>query len=148
LAAFQSRKVSGSQHLELREEIEKLLESGLAPSQFEISSLAQKFRLNSTDVEKIYRDRERQLEKDDQRLDRKRDIEKLLKISDRKLTLEKYLHPSLAEPIKKVSTWMGVDPEAVLTHLLPIAAGLINPNSRVVAKRCINFVEPLLIYSG
>src|SRR4028119_117414 len=133
---------------ELREEIEKLLESGLAPSQFEISSLAQKFRLNSTDVEKIYRDRERQLEQDDQRLDRKRDIEKLLKISDRKLTLEKYLHPSLAEPIKKVSSWMGVDPEAVLTHLLPIAAGLIHPGSRVVAKECIDFVQPLLIYSG
>ena len=133
---------------ELREEIEKFLESGLAPSQFEISSLAQKFRLNSTDVEKIYRDRERQLEQDDQRLDRKRDIEKLLKISDRKLTLEKYLHPSLAEPIKKVSTWMGVDPEAVLTHLLPIAAGLIHPGSRVVAKECIDFSQPLLIYSG
>ena len=133
---------------ELRQEIEKLLESGLAPSQFEISELAQKFRLNSTEVAKICHDRERQLEQDDQRLDRKRDIEKLQKISDRKLTLEKYLHPSLAEPIKKVSAWMGVDPEAVLTHLLPIAAGLINPNSRVVAKRCINFVEPLLIYSG
>ena len=133
---------------ELRQEIEKFLESGLAPSQFEISSLAQKFRLNSTDVEKIYRDRERQLEQDDQRLDRKRDIEKLLKISDRKLALEKYLHPSLAEPIKKVSTWMGVDPEAVLTHLLPIAAGLIHPGSRVVAKECIDFVQPLLIYSG
>jgi CRISPR-associated protein Cmr3 len=133
---------------ELRQEIEKLLESGLAPSQFEISELAQKFRLNSTDVEKIYRDRERQLEKDDQRLDRKRDIEKLLKISDRKLALEKYLHPSLAEPIKKVSAWMGVDPEAVLTHLLPVAAGLIHPGSRVVAKECIDFVEPLLIYSG
>jgi CRISPR-associated protein Cmr3 len=133
---------------ELREEIEKFLESGLAPSQFEISSLAQKFRLNSKDVEKIYRDRERQLEQDDQRPDRKRDIENLLKISDCKLTLEKYLHPSLAEPIKKVSTWMGVDPEAVLTHLLPIAAGLIHPGSRVVAKECIDFVQPLLIYSG
>jgi CRISPR-associated protein Cmr3 len=133
---------------ELRQEIEKFLESGLAPSQFEISSLAQKFRLNSTDVEKIYRDRERQLEQDDQRLDRKRDIEKLLKISDHKLTLEKYLHPSLAEPIKKVSTWMGVDPEAVLTHLLPVAAGLIHPGSRVVAKECIDFSQPLLIYSG
>jgi CRISPR-associated protein Cmr3 len=139
---FQAPNIS-----ELRQEIEKLLESGLAPSQFEISELAQKFRLNSKDVAKICHDRERQLEQDDQRLDRKRDIEKLQKISD-KLTLEKYLHPSLAEPIKKVSAWMGVDPEAVLTHLLPIAAGLINPNSRVVAKRCINFVEPLLIYSG
>jgi Protein of unknown function (DUF3987) len=140
---FQAPNIS-----ELKQEIEKLVESGLAPSQFEISELAQKFRLNSKDVAKICHDRERQLEQDDQRLDRKRDIEKLQKISDRKLTLEKYLHPSLAEPIKKVSAWMGVDPEAVLTHLLPIAAGLINPNSRVVAKRCINFVEPLLIYSG
>src|SRR4028119_102885 len=140
---FQAPNIS-----ELRQEIEKLLESGLAPSQFEISELAQKFRLNSTDVAKICHDRERQLEQDDQRLDRKRDIEKLLKISDHKLALEKYLHPSLAEPIKKVSTWMGVDPEAVLTHLLPIAAGLINPNSRVVAKRCINFVEPCLLYSA
>src|SRR4028118_1088064 len=140
---FQAPNIS-----ELKQEIEKLLESGFAPSQFEISELAQKFRLNSTEVAKICHDRERQLEQDDQRLDRKRDIEKLLKISDRKLTLEKYLHPSLAEPIKKVSTWMGVDPEAVLTHLLPIAAGLIHPGSRVVAKECIDFVQPLLIYSG
>ncbi len=140
---FQAPNIS-----DLREEIEKLLESGLAPSQFEISSLAQKFRLNSKDVEKIYRDRERQLEQDDQRLDRKRDIKKLQKISDRKLALEKYLHPSLAEPIKKVSAWMGVDPEAVLTHLLPVAAGLIHPGSRVVAKECIDFSQPLLIYSG
>src|SRR4028119_344575 len=83
---FQAPNIS-----ELKQEIEKLLESGFAPSQFEISELAQKFRLNSTEVAKICHDRERQLEQDDQRLDRKRDIEKLLKISDRKLTLEKYL---------------------------------------------------------
>ena len=132
----------------LREEVEKLLESGLAPSQIEITELAQKFGIHPVEVEKIYQDRERQLERDDERLDRKRDIEKLQEISDRRLTLEKYLHPSLAEPIEKVAKWMGIDAEAVLTHLLPVVAGLIHPSSSIVAKECIDFKQPFILYTG
>jgi hypothetical protein len=110
--------------------------------------LARVSNSNVQQVERIYKEIQEEADRDEQRLDRKSDLEELLKISSRRLTLEKYLHPNLAEPIKKVSAWMGVDAEAVLTHLLPIAAGLINPNSRILVKKCTNFVEPFLLYSA
>src|SRR4028119_8952 len=134
--------------VDLRQEIKALVNAGTTGSELTAALLELSRGSNAQQVERIYKEILEEADREEQRLDRKADIEKLQEISGRKLTLEKYLHPSLAEPIKKVSAWMGVDPEAVLTHLLPISAGLINPNSRVVAKRCINFVEPLLIYSG
>jgi len=134
--------------VDLRQEITALVNAGTTGSELTAALLELSRGSNAQQVERIYKGILEEADREEQRLDRKADIEKLQEISDCKLTLEKYLHPSLAEPIKKVSAWMGVDPEAVLTHLLPISAGLINPNSRVVAKRCINFVEPLLIYSG
>jgi CRISPR-associated protein Cmr3 len=134
--------------VDLRQEITALVNAGTTGSELTAALLELSRGSNAQQVERIYKEILEEADREEQRFDRKADIEKLQEISGRKLTLEKYLHPSLAEPIKKVSAWMGVDPEAVLTHLLPISAGLINPNSRVVAKRCINFVEPLLIYSG
>jgi CRISPR-associated protein Cmr3 len=134
--------------VDLRQEITALVNAGTTGSELTAALLELSRGSNAQQVERIYKEILEEADREEQRFDRKADIEKLQEISGRKLALEKYLHPSLAEPIKKVSAWMGVDPEAVLTHLLPISAGLINPNSRVVAKRCINFVEPLLIYSG
>lgn len=133
---------------DLRAELTKLIKMGTAGSELTEAIFGLANGGNPQTIWRIYHEILEETERADQRLDRKRDVENLLKISNRRLTLENYLHPSLAEPIKKVATWMGVDPEAVLTHLLPIVAGLINPNSRVVAKECTNFVEPFLIYSG
>src|SRR4028119_18977 len=133
---------------ELREELIKLIKAGTAGSSLTAAIFGLAKGGNTQPIWRLYKEISEEIERFDQLADRKRDVENLLTIGNRRLTLENYLHPHLAEPIKKVSRWMGVDPEAVLTHLLPIAAGLINPNSRVVAKRCINFVEPLLIYSG
>jgi CRISPR-associated protein Cmr3 len=133
---------------ELREELTKLIKAGTAGSELTEAIFGLAKGGNPQPIWHLYKEISEEVERADQRADRKRDVENLLTIGNRRLTLENYLHPHLAEPIKKVSTWMGVDPEAVLTHLLPIAAGLINPNSRVVAKRCINFVQPLLLYTG
>jgi hypothetical protein len=134
----------------LRKEITALFNTDITGSELSAAfvELARVSSSNVHQVERIYKEIQEEADRDEQRLDRKSDLEELLKISSRRLTLEKYLHPNLAEPIKKVSTWMGVDPEAVLTHLLPIAAGLINPNSRIVVKECTNFVEPCLLYSA
>jgi hypothetical protein len=79
---------------------------------------------NAQQVERIYKEILEEADREEQRLDRKADLEKLVEISNRRLTLEKYLHPNLAEPIKKVAAWMGVDSEAVLTHLLPDRSGV------------------------
>jgi hypothetical protein len=43
---------------------------------------------------------------------------------------------------------MGVDPEALLTVLLPTAASLLYPETRVIIKKSIDFLEPLVIYAG
>jgi CRISPR-associated protein Cmr3 len=139
-----------SPSVDLRKEITALFNTDITGSELSAAfvELARVSNSNVQQVERIYKEIQEEADRDEQRLDRKSDLEELLKISSRRLTLEKYLHPNLAEPIKKVSTWMGVDPEAVLTHLLPIAAGLINPNSRIVVKECTNFVEPCLLYSA
>jgi len=139
-----------SPSVDLRQEITALFKADITGSELTTAfvELARVSNSNVQQVERIYKEIQEEADRDEQRLDRKSDLEELLKISSRRLTLEKYLHPNLAEPIKKVSTWMGVDPEAVLTHLLPIAAGLINPNSRIVVKECTNFVEPCLLYSA
>jgi hypothetical protein len=134
--------------VDLRQEIKALANAGTTGSELTAALLELSRGSNAQQVERIYKEILEEADREEQRLDRKADLEKLVEISNRRLTLEKYLHPNLAEPIKKVAAWMGVDSEAVLTHLLPIAAGLINPNSRIVVKKCTNFVEPCLLYSA
>jgi len=134
--------------VDLRQEITALVNAGTTGSELTVALLELSRGSNAQQIQRIYNEILEEADREEQRLDRKSDLEELLKISSRRLTLEKYLHPNLAEPIKKVSAWMGVDPEAVLTHLLPIAAGLINPNSRIVVKKSTNFVEPCLLYSA
>jgi hypothetical protein len=134
--------------VDLRQEITALVNAGTIGSELTAALLELSRGSNAQQIQRIYEEILEEADREEQRLDRKADVEKLLEISNRRLTLEKYLHPNLAEPIKKVSAWMGVDSEAVLTHLLPIAAGLINPNSRIVVKKCTNFVEPCLLYSA
>ena len=136
--------------VDLRKEVIKLFNSDITGSELTaaIVELARASSSHVQQVERIYKEIQEEADRDEQRLDRKSDLEELLKISSRRLTLEKYLHPNLADPIKKVSEWLGVDPEAILTFLLPISAGLINPNSRILVKKCTNFVEPFLLYTG
>jgi 5S rRNA maturation endonuclease (ribonuclease M5) len=134
--------------VDLRQEITALVKASTTGSELTAALLELSRGSNAQQIQRIYDEILEEADREEQRLDRKSDLEELLKISNRRLTLEKYLHPNLAEPIKKVSAWMGVDPEAVLTHLLPIAAGLINPNSRIVVKKSTNFVEPCLLYSA
>lgn len=82
------------------------------------------------------------------RADRAKELELLIKIGDRRLALSKYLHPTLAQPLEQLAGWMGVDAEALLTVLLPTAASLLHPETRVIVKECIDFVEPMVVYAG
>ena len=136
--------------VDLRKEVTELFNSDITGSELTAAlvDLARASNSHIQQVERIYKEIQEEADRDEQRLDRKSDLEELLKISSRRLTLEKYLHPNLANPIKKVAEWLGVDPEAILTFLLPISAGLINPNSRILVKKCTNFVEPFLLYTG
>lgn len=82
------------------------------------------------------------------RTERAEELNRLLKLGDRRLTLSRYLHPYLAQPLERLSCWLGVDVEALLTVLLPTAASLLHPETRVIVKECSNFVEPLVFYTG
>jgi hypothetical protein len=102
-----------SPSVDLRKEITALFNTDITGSELSAAfvELARVSNSNVQQVERIYKEIQEEADRDEQRLDRKSDLEELLKISSRRLTLEKYLHPNLAEPIKKVSTWMGVDPK-------------------------------------
>ena len=130
--------------------IDALLDSSLTRTKLKqkFLELSQIFKIPDKEIRNFYKTREEEREQADNRAERTIEVNNLLSIADRRLTLEKYLHPSIAEPIKQLAVWMGVDAEAILTFLLPTVAGLINPNSCIVAKRCINFVEPFLLYTG
>lgn len=82
------------------------------------------------------------------RTNRVKELDSLIKIGNRRLTLSKYIHPNLAQPVEQLASWMGVDIEALLTVLLPTAASLLHPETRVIVKECIDFVEPLVFYTG
>lgn len=128
----------------LTEQFAKIYNAGLSGHKLTIA--LQPLGVNLQQTRRNYEEYVEEIEQEEQRADRKADVEKLISIGKRRLTLENYLHPVLAEPIKQLATRMGVDPETILTFLLPIAAGLMNPNSSIVAKECINFEEPFLLY--
>ncbi len=84
----------------------------------------------------------------EERTERTSELNQLLKIGNRRLTLSRYLHSHLAQPLERLAVWMGVDAEALLTVLLPTSASLLHPETRVIVKECIDFVEPLVFYTG
>jgi hypothetical protein len=87
---------------ELAGEIEALLNSDLKKSQLQlkISELAQKFRMNSADVWKIYREREQEQEQEADRPDVATEIESLLSAHKSSIALTEVLPVELAQPIE------------------------------------------------
>lgn len=137
-----------SEPVNLRAEVQKIYDSNLTGSRLSEAILSLSKNGSSKEIWKLYYEIAEEIETEETRVERSGEVLSLLSIGERRFALGNCLHPSLAEPINKVASWMGVDPEAVLTHLLPITAGLIDPHSRIVAKECINFAEPFLLYTG
>jgi CRISPR-associated protein Cmr3 len=137
-----------SEPVNLRAEVQKIYDSNLTGSRLSEAILKLAKNGNSKEIWRLYYEIAEEIETEETRAERSTEVLSLLSIGERRFALSNCLHPSLAEPINKVASWMGVDPESVLTHLLPITAGLIDPHSRIIAKECINFAEPFLLYSG
>lgn len=139
-----------SEPVNLRAEVQKIYDSNLTGSRLSEAILkrAKNGSGNSKEIWRLYYEIAEEIETEETRVERSGEVLSLLSIGERRFALGNCLHPTLAEPINKVASWMGVDPEAVLTHLLPITAGLIDPHSRIIAKECINFAEPFLLYTG
>jgi CRISPR-associated protein Cmr3 len=131
---------------ELRAQMRAIVDAGITGS--ERTAAIGSLPGNTQQNWKLYEEISEEIEREQGRLDLKADIENLLKIDKNRLNLEEYLPSDLANPIKQVASWMGVDAEAFLTYLLPIAASLVNPSSYILAKKCTNYKQPFVLYSG
>ena len=105
---------------ELGGEIETLLESDLKKSQLQlkISELAQKFRMTSADVWKIYREREQELEQEASQEDTRIGIDQLLASQSASVKLSEIFPESLATPIEILATRMNLKPECYALALI------------------------------
>jgi hypothetical protein len=100
------------------------------------------------DIREVATFLETEWDKEDSRLSRQEEIEQLEKYKERTLTLERYLPACYAEPMTLIAKWMGTPTAAFLTVLLSAFASCNHPGTRIVVKRSIGFIEPLIIYSG
>jgi hypothetical protein len=122
---------------ELAGEIEALLNSDLKKSQLQlkISELAQKFRMNSADVWKIYREREQEQEQEADRPDVATEIESLLSAHKSSIALTEVLPVELAQPIEKLATMLNLRSECYLAALLTQVASLFKVGTETVLRR-------------
>jgi CRISPR-associated protein Cmr3 len=122
---------------ELGEEIEKLLESDLRKSQInlKISELAQKFRISSADVLKIYREREQEQEQEADRPDVATEIENLLSAHKSSIALTEVLPVGLAQPIEKLATMLNLRAECYLVALLTQVSSLFKVGTETILRR-------------
>jgi CRISPR-associated protein Cmr3 len=104
----------------LGEEVEALLDSDLKKSQLQlkISELAQKFRIPSADVWKIYREREQELEQEASQEDTRIGVEQLLASKSASVKLSEIFPESLAAPIEEVARRMNLKPECYALALI------------------------------
>jgi hypothetical protein len=122
---------------ELGGKIEALLNSDLKKSQLQlkISELAQKFRMNSADVWKIYRERELELEQEASQEDTRIGIDQLLASQSASVKLSDIFPESLATPIETVATRMNLKPECYALALITgISRFLKNGSSTMLVE--------------
>lgn len=132
---------------ELGGEIETLLESDLKKSQLQlkISELAQKYRLNSADVWKIYREFEQESEQEANKEDTRIGIEQLLASKSASVKLSEIFPESLAAPIEEVARRMNLKPECYALALISgVSRFLKNGSSTMLVEewnryRCRTF---------
>ena len=126
---------------ELGEEIDELLDSDLKKSQVQlkISEFAQKYRITSADIWKIYRDREQELEQEVNREDTAAEVARLLEIKQSKIKLSEILPTQLAEPIEKLAGKLNLKPECYLAALLTQVSGLFKVGTEILLRRDTNY---------
>src|SRR4028118_1648004 len=122
---------------ELGGEIEELVDSDLKKSQVQlkISELAQKYRIPSADVWKIYREREQEQEQEADRPDVATEIEALLSAHKSSIALTEVLPMGLAQPIEKLAAMLNLKSECYLAALLTQVASLFKVGTETVLRR-------------
>ncbi|MEG4812473.1 DUF3987 domain-containing protein [Microcoleus sp. F8-D3] len=122
---------------DLATKIEQLLESDLRKSQLQIkiSELAQTYRLPSSEVWKIYRAREEELEQESYQEDTAAEVARLLSAQKSGLELAEILPPGLAAPIKELAGRLNLKPECYLVAGLSQVSSLFKVGTEVLLRR-------------
>ncbi len=130
--------------------ITQLIESNPLPSElFEaFAKLAKETGRLPKDIKQLYETLEADWENEDSRIERKQEIEQLESCKERTLTLSKYLPESYAKPMTQIAQWMEAPTAAFMTIKLAAVASCLHPQTRIVVKKSIGFVEPAIVYAG
>lgn len=121
---------------------------GEAEQRVALNNLALDSRWNPKEVRELVEIVESELDSEETRCSRTREIEQLEEYKGRTLNLSRYLPSSYANPMQKVAEWLGVPSAALLLEVLVGAASSAHPETRMVVKESIGFIEPLIIYGG
>jgi len=126
---------------ELEEEIDNLLDSDLKKSQLQLKifELAQKSRLNSADVWKIYRDREQELEQEANQEDTAAEVARLLASKSANLNLSELLPQELAEAIVRLANTLNLKPESYTLALFTQVSTLLKAGTSTILYPQTNF---------
>ncbi len=121
---------------------------GEADQRESLNNLALDSRCHPKEVRELVELVESELDQEESRSERTREIEQLEEYKGRTLNLGRYLPSSYANPMQKVAEWLGVPSAALLLEFLVGVASSAHPETRVIVKESIGFIEPLIIYGG
>lgn len=103
---------------------------------------------NVREIRQLAQEIDETLEQEDSRSERFTELKQIEDYKKLQLDLCKYLPQSYAHPMTKMAKWMEIPNAGFLTGFLPLFASCLHPQTRIIVKECIGFVEPPIIYSG
>ncbi len=117
--------------LPLETEIDELLTRNLKESQLQIKILgiAQKYRISSKEILKVYELRESEKEQEESAEDTANEVAKLLASKSGSLNMSEILPETLAAPIERLATTLNLKPEGYLLALMVQCGSLLPANT-------------------
>ncbi len=134
----------------LNELLDDLINQELSGSKLKtkITAYASEFKRSYKEIFDLYQSKLSDLEFEDNSKEIKSSVENFLKVKNTDIKIEQYLHPHLAEPLKKLSKYLGVNQFVLLTNFLTVSASLIPVNTRLELIAATDFYAHPILYSG
>ena len=132
---------------ELRAKINDLIAQGLPDSEISLAipALAKRANYSELGTWKIYNDRLREIEVEENREETKAQVEALLKAKEASVNLHSVFPLALADALTKYAHWLNVRPEVVLLTVLTTVSGLHHTQTTSLLNRDWGFeVKPNL----
>ena len=135
---------------EVKEKIEQLISDGVSGSKLEIqlAHLAQYSSYSESVIRRIYIALLAEIELSESRQETNDELGILLKATNATVELEKILPVNLANPIKQLSTWLNLCPEAYLTCLLTAVSTLHKVGTSLILHSGMEFEVTPNLFAG